>query len=425
MVMVKKLNAVFAVTLIVLLFVTSITGCQQKPETAPAKFELKSLYIEPEETVLGETVSITAVVENIGGSEGTYAAILTVDGVPVEAKEVAITAGSSKTITFSLVKDTPGIYEIGVEGLKSTLIVKEESEPVVENIEIKYDDGISEGAWALGGAGQGHVVHFLPPVIPFTIDAIKIYGNLYGTGYEKLSAEIEVWNEDFDVLYNCQVPHTIFGLQPGWVTIETPGVVVDGDFYVFVFTNSPAEGGVSIYYDSSVRNTHSEVTLYRRIAEWYLETPKSEVNWMIRVEQASLPATGGEESSAENSTEKKSGTAKIEISFSPNPVPLEGGRYLWKVILTEVNGIGVYLIEITHEEYIHDNLYGSHQLDERSLKDEFPPDAYLSAFGSLDFGAGFDYGSVTRQFTHWIFIVVGVDDNGNEVRAEGKVDFIQ
>lgn len=78
--------------------------------------------------MVGKTVSITAVVNNIGGSEGTYAAMLTIDGVLVEAKEVAITPGGSKVVTFSLAKDTPGTYEIDIGGLKSTLMVKEEGQ---------------------------------------------------------------------------------------------------------------------------------------------------------------------------------------------------------------------------------------------------------------------------------------------------------
>lgn len=98
----------------------------EEEEVAAAKFEVISLNIKPLEAMAGETVSITAVVENIGGSEGTYAVILTVDGVTTEASEVMVTPGSSKVVTFSLVKDAPGTYEISIGGLTSTLIVEEE-----------------------------------------------------------------------------------------------------------------------------------------------------------------------------------------------------------------------------------------------------------------------------------------------------------
>ncbi|MBA7602710.1 hypothetical protein ES703_09806 [subsurface metagenome] len=77
------------------------------------------------DAVAGETVSITAVVKNIGGSEGIYPVILSVDGVTAEVKETAlIKPDSSEVVTFSLIKDVSGTYEINIGGLSSSLIVK-------------------------------------------------------------------------------------------------------------------------------------------------------------------------------------------------------------------------------------------------------------------------------------------------------------
>ena len=95
------------------------------PIPAPAEFEVISSDIEPIDAVAGETVSITAVVKNIGGSEGTYPVILSVDGVTAEVKETAlITPGRSEVVTFSLIKDVSGTYEIDIGGMSSSLIVK-------------------------------------------------------------------------------------------------------------------------------------------------------------------------------------------------------------------------------------------------------------------------------------------------------------
>jgi len=295
---------------------------------APAKFEVVSLDIEPSQVVAGQTVTITAVVENSGGGEGTYAAVLTVDAVTMETKEVTITPGSSELVTFSLVKDTPGSYEIGVGELSSSLTV------IKEEIELKHDDGTSDGSWAIGGRGRGHVVHFSPPVAPFAINEVKIYGSLYGTEYEELLAQIEVWDEGFNILYSRLEPHTKFSPEPGWVGIAIPDIAVVGDFYVFVCTSSPREGGVQIHYDSSATNVHSEVTEARHITDWYLETPKDKVNWMIRVEgsQATMPG-GVEEKPAVKQIELKydSGTGFVgstsgpgwgySVHFSPPTIP--------------------------------------------------------------------------------------------------------
>lgn len=241
----------------------------------PPEFEVIALNIEPMETVAGEVVSITAEVKNIGGSEGTYAAILTVDGVSVETKEVAIAPDSSEMVTFSLVKDAPGTYEIGMGELSSSLIV------IGEEVELKYDDGRSDGEHAF--RGWGYLVRFSPPSTPFMITKVKIFGSLYGSGYENQTFDVQIWDKDLKEIHSATYPHTNFSLSPRWVEIDIPDVTIGGDFYIYVNTYSPREGGVNIGYDSSVTNEHSEVTQNWEIADWFLPAPKETVNWMIRV----------------------------------------------------------------------------------------------------------------------------------------------
>jgi hypothetical protein len=146
-----QIPAISMLAVLVLLIGMGVGACgggEVTPPPEPAEFEVISLDIEPSEVVAGETTNITAVVENIGGSEGTYAAVLIVDGVTEEAKEVVITAGSSKVVTFSLVKDTPGTYEIGVGGLSSSLVVAEPIPVVPEPVPGEISD--PEGDVAFG-----------------------------------------------------------------------------------------------------------------------------------------------------------------------------------------------------------------------------------------------------------------------------------
>jgi len=121
---VRSKTYIAGILLIAMLLVLGACAPTPEPTPAPAKFEVISLDIKPVEAVAGETVSITAMVENTGGSEGTYAVMLTVDGVTVETKEVAITPGSSKVVTFSLVKDKVGTYTVAVGDLSSSLTVR-------------------------------------------------------------------------------------------------------------------------------------------------------------------------------------------------------------------------------------------------------------------------------------------------------------
>ena len=150
-----------------------------------------------------------------------------------------------------------------------------------KEVELKYDDGRADGGYALGG--WGYLVQFSPPATPFTITKVKIYGNLYGTGYENRTFDVQIWDEALKEKHSASYPHTEFGLSPGWVEIEIPNVAIDGDFYIYINTYSPREGGVRIGYDSSITNERSEVTQNWEIADWFLQIPKEKVNWMIRV----------------------------------------------------------------------------------------------------------------------------------------------
>jgi len=142
----------------------------ENPLVSPSGFAVVSLDITPPEVTAGETVAITAVVENIGGSEGTYTAVLTVDGATVETKEVALAAGTSKTVSFSLVKDKPGTYQVGIGGLTSSLKVIEEKPLVL------FDESHGVGKIQVG-----------PSAVSMTVD----------DGYRSLASLLS--NNGFDV----------------------------------------------------------------------------------------------------------------------------------------------------------------------------------------------------------------------------------
>jgi len=119
------------------------------PSPAPtplplAKFEVISLDIEPPEATTGETVSITAEVENTGGSERTYAAVLTVDGGEFETKDVTLAAGAKGTVTFTVTKDTPGTYEIELAGLSGTIEVLRPA-PAIPTTTVKVSKDVEYG----------------------------------------------------------------------------------------------------------------------------------------------------------------------------------------------------------------------------------------------------------------------------------------
>jgi hypothetical protein len=115
-------------------------------------------------------------------------------------------------------------------------------------------------------------------------------------------------------------------------------------------------------------------------------------------------------------------TAKLNISIVPNPVPYnsETGEWLFNVILTESNGIGVTLISLRFDAYDQEEeLFNTQILYEEDIIDWFDSN-YLPAFSSLQ--AIIYHTSTALKYD--ILTVVGVDDNGNPIEATERIDYL-
>lgn len=114
-------------------------------------------------------------------------------------------------------------------------------------------------------------------------------------------------------------------------------------------------------------------------------------------------------------------TAKMEITFDPNPVPVpdEGENWKSKIIFTECNGIGITLTSITFDYYNQDEKIKTEVWDEEWIEQWFGSN-YLPAFGLLERGIGLK----VQEITHQLVTAVGVDDNGYQVESTTRVDFL-
>lgn len=137
-----------------------------------------------------------------------------------------------------------------------------------------------------------------------------------------------------------------------------------------------------------------------------------------------------------NDLKELSKTAKIEISFRSNPVPCVNGEWHFRVIFTEVNGVGVYLNNLTlakcrlpsgspyndprNKHLCFKTVYDRSWIAEKWLG---YPSAYFPPHYSADFGAGFPYFSDSK-IDYVVITITGVDDNGNEITAIGRVDLL-
>ena len=125
-------------TLLLLITVSSTVGCTGSTCTVkpglpeppvPATFQTAGLMINPAEIEPGEELSITATVANTGDVKGSYIAELKIDDSTQETMQVIVDAGETKAVTFVVVKDTPGIYEVALGELDGQFEVLKPATP--------------------------------------------------------------------------------------------------------------------------------------------------------------------------------------------------------------------------------------------------------------------------------------------------------
>ena len=68
-------------------------------------------------------VNITVSVANTGGMVGSYAVVLMVNDAKEAEESVAVAAGDSKDVSFSISKEEAGSYSVTVDGLSDAFTV--------------------------------------------------------------------------------------------------------------------------------------------------------------------------------------------------------------------------------------------------------------------------------------------------------------
>ena len=98
------------------------TGCKT------AKFELSSLEISPDKVAAGDAADVMVDLANIGTADGTYTVTLSIDGVVVDTKNVNVPAGTTLKVPFVVVRETVGVYTVGIGNLSGELNVVKPTE---------------------------------------------------------------------------------------------------------------------------------------------------------------------------------------------------------------------------------------------------------------------------------------------------------
>jgi hypothetical protein len=92
----------------------------------PANFSVSNLIIAPERVKQGEKVTISATVTNHGEVAGNYSMVLKLKGAVESTEEISLGPGESQKVTFGINKNTPGFYNVELEGLTGRFVIEME-----------------------------------------------------------------------------------------------------------------------------------------------------------------------------------------------------------------------------------------------------------------------------------------------------------
>ena len=85
-----------------------------KAAPAPASFTVSNLEVSPTSVKTGQQVTITVTIANTGGTEGSYNAILKINGVNEAQKQVTLGPKGKQEVTFTTSQETARSYDVNV-----------------------------------------------------------------------------------------------------------------------------------------------------------------------------------------------------------------------------------------------------------------------------------------------------------------------
>jgi Tol biopolymer transport system component len=91
-----------------------ITETQQPAGQEPPEFEVGPISLEPSVITVGDTVTLTTTVKNIGDIAGTYTAPLINDGQQINSKDLTLIPQESSTVEFVIADLTAGKHTISI-----------------------------------------------------------------------------------------------------------------------------------------------------------------------------------------------------------------------------------------------------------------------------------------------------------------------
>ncbi|MBI2869173.1 MAG: Ig-like domain-containing protein, partial [Chloroflexi bacterium] len=95
----------------------------------PASFTVTNLTVNPASVNPDEAVTVSAVFANTGDVGGTYNAVLKINDVVEQSREISIGGGVSQQVVFTAVRSTPGTYQVDISGQAGSFTVAPPAPP--------------------------------------------------------------------------------------------------------------------------------------------------------------------------------------------------------------------------------------------------------------------------------------------------------
>jgi hypothetical protein len=84
---------------------------------SPPVFDIRDIQIFPTNVAPGDEVNLRCRVTNTGTVAGYYELVFKLNGSTQEVKRISLAGGESREITFSVIRNSPGTYNVEINGL--------------------------------------------------------------------------------------------------------------------------------------------------------------------------------------------------------------------------------------------------------------------------------------------------------------------
>jgi len=163
-------------------------------------------------------------------------------------------------------------------------IIAQSTISALEAEELSYDDDVIDLGMSIALLDVGHAVLFSPPTERWTLDKIRVVGNLTGFYYSGVFA-LEIWDSDYNLLYKLTDSNFAYFEDTYKLSvIDIPDQDITGNFYVCIFERSAINVGCDI--DNPAKRSYVVVRdpkiMYNATYSDENGTEKP-FNWMIRV----------------------------------------------------------------------------------------------------------------------------------------------